>query len=302
MVYGALGFAWHKLTDTYWFLRFHRVLDYEQRQRSLSDSTDINSPGAFTAEKLRKTQSYTAFPHIIKKSTCFGDEPSFNFYRTSCFRIMPHLSEGSFHNEYFPTISVLSRSSQFENYPLNMTCEISSESEDSGWELEINDQTVLHTWPRPRERCPTQNLLQLSPRDGSKHGAYLIWRRNIHEARKRCTKLKRIHRGFNFPNSRWKTWEKKEVYLRWDIPEAFRSRSSLVMSLVDNYDGQICDQHFPSQEPLEAEEVMGHWVNRNRRQSISKQPSFLMVEEVDEENEAKVRVTIWIFRTLPSAS
>ena len=74
--------------------------------------------------------------------------------------------------------------------------------------------------------------------------------------------------------------------------EAFRSRSSFAMSLVDNYDSQICDQHFPSQEPLEAEEVMGHWVNRNRRQSISKQPSFLMVEEVDEENEAKVRVTI----------
>ena len=74
--------------------------------------------------------------------------------------------------------------------------------------------------------------------------------------------------------------------------EAFRSRSSLAMSLVDNYDSQICDQHLPSQEPLEAEEVMGHWVNRNRRQSISKQPSFLMVQEVDEENEAKVRVTI----------
>ena len=63
-------------------------------------------------------------------------------------------------------------------------------------------------------------------------------------------------------------------------------------SLVDNYDSQICDQHFPSQEPLEAEEVMGHWVNRNRRQSIFKQPSFLMVQEVDEENEVKVRVTI----------
>ena len=74
--------------------------------------------------------------------------------------------------------------------------------------------------------------------------------------------------------------------------EAFRSRSSLAMSLVDNYDSQICDQHFPSQERLEAEEVMGHLVNRNRRQSISKQPSFLMVEEVDEEKEAKVRVTI----------
>ena len=40
--------------------------------------------------------------------------------------------------------------------------------------------------------------------------------------------------------------------------EAVRSRSSSVMSLVDNYDSQICDQHFPSQEPLEAEEVTGH--------------------------------------------
>ena len=53
---------------------------------------------------------------------------------------------------------------------------------------------------------------------------------------------------------------------------AFRSRSSLAMSIVDNYDSQICDQHFPSQddnynsqicdqhfpsqESLEAEEVM----------------------------------------------
>ena len=74
--------------------------------------------------------------------------------------------------------------------------------------------------------------------------------------------------------------------------EAVRSRSSSMMSLVDNYDSQICDQHFPSQEPLEAEEVTGHWVNRNRRQSISKQPSFLMVQEVDEENEAMVRVPI----------
>ena len=64
------------------------------------------------------------------------------------------------------------------------------------------------------------------------------------------------------------------------------------MSLVDNYDSQICDQHFPSQERLEAEEVMGHWVNRNRRQSTSKQPLFLMVQEVDEENEAIMRATI----------
>ena len=74
--------------------------------------------------------------------------------------------------------------------------------------------------------------------------------------------------------------------------EAVRSRSSSLMSPVDNYDSQICDQHFPSQEPLEAEEVTGHWVNRNRRQSTSKQPSFLMVQEVDEENEAIMRATI----------
>ena len=57
--------------------------------------------------------------------------------------LCPIYQKGTFNNEYFPTISVLSRSSQFENYPLNMAGEISSESEDSGWELEINDQTVL---------------------------------------------------------------------------------------------------------------------------------------------------------------
>ena len=151
MVYGALVFAKHKLTDTSTdSYVFTELIDYKQRQRSLSDSTVLVSSGAFTAEKLRKTQNHTAFTHIIKKSTCFGDEPSLNLYRTSCFRIMPRLSEGSFHNEYFPTISVLSRSSQFENYPLNMACEISSG--DSGGEPEINDQTVLHTWRRPAQR------------------------------------------------------------------------------------------------------------------------------------------------------
>ena len=103
---------------------------------------------------------------------------------------------------------------------LNISLEISGESEDSGRELEIKDQNVLHTWrSKPRERCPIQNLLRLSPRDGSEHGAYLIWRRSVQEAKKRCTKLKRLHRGFNFPNNRWKTWEKKAVYLRWDTPQ-----------------------------------------------------------------------------------
>ena len=94
MVYGALVFAWHKLTDTYWFLSFHRVLDYEQRQRLLSDSTDLNSPGAFTAEKLRKTQSYTAFPHINKKSTYFDNEPSFNFTEHPASELCPIYQKG----------------------------------------------------------------------------------------------------------------------------------------------------------------------------------------------------------------
>ena len=42
------------------------MIDYKQRQRSLSDSTVLVSSGAFTAEKLRKTQSYTAFPRCTK--------------------------------------------------------------------------------------------------------------------------------------------------------------------------------------------------------------------------------------------
>ena len=78
MVYGALVFAWHKLTDTYWFLRFHRVIDYEDNVRWVIQPTFKNSPGAFTAEKLRKTQSYTAFPHINKKilPSTFTEHPA----------------------------------------------------------------------------------------------------------------------------------------------------------------------------------------------------------------------------------
>ena len=274
------------------------MIDYRQRQRSLSDSTDLNSAGAFTAEntaeKVRKTQSYTAFPHINKNSTCLDDEPSFNLYRTSCFRIMPHLSEGSFHNEYFPTISVLSRSSQFENYPLNMTCEISSESDDSVRELEVNNQTVLHTWRRPAQRTMSYS----EPAPVEPEGRVRTWSLpNLEEKRSRgqetMHKVKASPSRLQFPEQSLKNLrEEGSLSSLGHTSEAVRSRSSSVMSLVDNYDSQICDQHFPSQEPLEAEEVMGHWVNRNRRQSISKQPSFLRVEEVDEENEAMVRVTI----------
>ena len=270
------------------------MIDYKQRQRSLSDSTVLVSSGAFTAEKLRKTQSYTAFPHINKKSTYFDDEPSFNFYRTSCFRIMPHLSEGSFHNEYFPTISVLSRSSQFENYPLNMTCEISSESDDSVRELEVNNQTVLHTWRRPAQRTMSYS----EPAPVEPEGRVRTWSLpNLEEKRSRgqetMHKVKASPSRLQFPEQSLKNLrEEGSLSSLGHTSEAVRSRSSSVMSLVDNYDSQICDQHFPSQEPLEAEEVMGHWVNRNRRQSISKQPSFLMVQEVDEENEAMVRLTI----------
>ena len=106
-------------------------------------------------------------------------------------------------------------------------------------------------------------------------------------------KVKASPSRLQFPeNSSKKLREEGSLSSLRHTSEAVRSRSSSVMSLVDNYDSQICDQHFPSQEPLEAEEVTGHWVNRNRRQSTSKQPSFLMVQEVDEENEAMVRVTI----------
>ena len=268
------------------------MIDYKQRQRSLSDSTVLVSSGAFTAEKLRKTQSYTAFPHIIKKSTCFGDEPSFNLYRTSCFRIMPHLSEGSFHNEYFTTISVLSRSSQFENYPLNMACEISSG--DSGGEPEINDQTVLHTWRRPAQR--TKLYSESAPVEPE--GWVRTW--SLPNMEEKHSKGQETMYKVRASLSRLHFLEQSSKNLREEgslsslghTSEAFRSRSSSAMSLVDNYDSEICDSNFPFQEPLEAEEVMGHWVNRNRRQSISKQPSFLMVQEVDEEKEAKVRVTI----------
>ena len=207
---------------------------------------------------------------------------------------MPLLSEGSFYNEYFPTISVLSRSSQFENYPLNMAGEISSESEDSGWVPEINDQTVLHTWRRPAQRTMSYS----EPAPVEPEGRVQTWSLpNMEEKRSRgqetMHKVKASPSRLQFPEQSLKNLrEEGSLSSLGHTSEAVRSRSSSVMSLVDNYDSQICDQHFPSQEPLEAEEVTGHWANRNRRQSTSKQPSFLMVEEVDEENEAKVRVTI----------
>ena len=171
---------------------------------------------------------------------------------------MPHLSEGSFHNEYFPTISVLSRSSQFENYPLNMTCEISSESDDSVRELEVNNQTVLHTWRRPAQRTMSYS----EPAPVEPEGRVRTWSLpNLEEKRSRgqetMHKVKASPSRLQFPEQSLKNLrEEGSLSSLGHTSEAFRSRSSLAMSLVDNYDSQICDQHFPSQEPLEAEEVM----------------------------------------------
>lgn len=277
--------------EVYQSIALERVSeDSKQRQRSLSDSTDLNSPGVFTDAELRKTQSYTVFPHININSTCRDDEPASSLYRTSCFRIMPHLSEGSFHNEDFPTISVLTRSSQFENYPLNAACEISSESEDSGRELEINEQRVLYTWRRPAQRPRSYSEHALVEPEGRVRTWSLPNMEKCSRGQETMHKVKSAPSRLQFPEQSLKNLrEESSLSSLRDTSEPVRSRSSSVMSLVDNYDSEICDQHFPSQELSDAEEVTGHWINRNRRQSISKQPSFFMVKEVDEENDANVR-------------
>lgn len=257
----------------------------EQRRRSFSDSTTLKTPSVFTAEHLRKTKSYTTFPHINTKSAPTDDELFSFVHRTSCFRIMPHLrSRDSFVDENFPTLSVLSLSSQFENYPLNVACEISSESEDS-LELGANEESVLHSWRKPSSRPRSYSEpVSMGHEPRARAWSFPNMEEKLSRVQETIHKVKASPSRLQFPEQALeKLKEEASSSSRGHSSESVKSRSSSVMSLVDNCDSEFVDQLFSSEESPGGEEVMGHWINRTRRPSITKQPSFSLVKEVVEE-------------------
>lgn len=258
----------------------------EQRRRSFSESSSLKPRSVLTSEHLRKTKSYTSLPHIDTHSAPSDDRPSSYVHRTSCFRMMPHLSQGSVIDENFPTVSVLSLSSQFEDYPSIVACEFSSESEDLET-TDTNNESVLHSWrkssSRPRSysepvemgaemRAKTWSL----PNIDEKH---LRFKETMHKVKTSPSRLQ-------FPEQ---ALEKlREESSRGRSSDSVTSRSSSVMALVENSDSESVDQFSSPQESAGGEEVMGRWVNRYRRPSITKQPSFSLVKEVNEGNKDEV--------------
>ena len=198
---------------------------------------------------------------------------------------MPHLSGDCLADENFPTISVLSLSSLFEDYAQNVECEISSESEDSQ-ELGANVESLLHSWRKPSSRPrsysePVSMAPELPVRTWSlpdmKEKRLSRFQETIYKIQASPSRLRFREQGLE------KLKEEGSVLSEGRLSfESVKSCSSSVMSLVENYDSEVIDQWFASQERLGGDEVMGRWINRPRRNSIPKQPSFSMVKEVEE--------------------
>ena len=269
-----------------WSYALFRSMPDEQRRRSFSDSTTLNTPRIFTAEHLRKTKSYTTFPHINTQSVPRDDELSSFVHRTSCFRIMPHLSGDCLADENFPTVSVLSLSSLFENYAQNIECEISSESEDS-LGLGASEEGVLHSWRKPSSRPrsysePVSMAPELPVRTWSLPN---MEEKRLSRFQETIYKVKASPSRLILREQALEKLKEEASSLSLGLSlESVKSCSSSVMSLVDNYDSEVIDQWFSSQECLGGEDVMGHWINRTRarRHSITKEPSFSLVEEAEE--------------------
>jgi len=200
---------------------------------------------------------------------------------------MPHLSGDCLEDENFPTVSVLSLSSLFENYAQNIECEISSESEDS-LELGAGEEGVLHSWRKPSSSRPRSYSEPVSIAPELPVRTWSL--PNMEE--KRLSRFQETIYKVKASPSRLILREQALEKLKEETSslslglslESVKSCSSSVMSLVDNYDSEVIDQWFSSQECLGSEDVMGHWINRNRtrRHSITKEPSFSLVEEAEE--------------------
>ena len=273
-----------------WSYVLFRSMPNEQRRRSFSDSTTLNTPRISPAEYLRETKSYTTLPHIDRQSAPRDDKLSSFVHRTSCFRIMPHLSGDCLADENFPTISVLSLSSLFEDYTQNIECEISSESEDE-MELGANVESLLHSWRKPPSRPrsfsePVPVAPELPVRTWSLPD---MKEKRLSRFQETIYKVKASPSRLRFREQALEKLKEEGSFLSHGLSfESVKSCSSSVMSLVDNYDNEVIDQWFSSQERLGADEVMGRWINRTRRNSITKQPSFSLVEEAEEVKKCSV--------------
>ena len=282
-----------KLTPAPLFL-FSEV-PQEHRKRSLSDSTSLKSPSIFTAEQLRKTKSYTTFPHIDIQSQ--HTTPS--IHRTFCFRQMPHLSKDAFLDLDYPTVSVMSLSSQVDSYPFNVASEVSSESEDSDKEQGNGVKSVLHSWRRPSGRPRSLSEPVSVAETATRSRTWSL--PDIEEKRLRVNetinKVTASPSRLQFPEQHLeKLKEESGLFCQEQSTQLNKIRSSSVTSVADGWEENSSTNLCFSQEVPSGEEVTGHWINRQRRQSITCPSSFSSVKEVDEGKIEEIGVNFLFYK------
>ena len=277
------------MVNCFFMLSLCSVMPHEHRKRSLSDSTSLKSSSVYSAEQLRKTKSYTTFPHIDTQPqhTCTSFSPS--IHRTSCFRLMPHLSEDSFPDPNYPTISVLSLCTQYENYPVSVAFEISSESEEDSDKEQSSklEERVLHSWRRPscRPRSFSEPIHTVETARRARTWSLPDVEEKSSRDNETMHKVKLSRSRLQFPERPLENL-KEEVSScsQGQSSESVKVGSSSVMSVVDNCEENFGDESFSFQEVSGGEEMIGHWINRTRKQPITKPPSFSSLTEIDEGN------------------
>lgn len=271
-------------------LSLYREIIHGYRKRSQSDAINSKSARTFTAEQLRKHKSYTAFPHIASQSQHKEHTLSPSVHRSSCFRLMPHLSQGSFPDPDFSTVSVLSLSVSFENGTADIACEISSDSEESDQEQSNFAETVLHSWRRPSYRLRAYSEpVSMGISNRARTWSLPAMEEKSSQVNETIHKVKVSPSRLQFPEQ---PLEK--------LKEESTTASTIVycsseMSVEDRCEADCDNEVLYPQAVSDVEEpVTVHWTNRKRRQSFTKHPSLPLLTEIDNDNtELKVIVPVY---------
>ena len=211
---------------------------------------------------------------------------------------MPHLSESSFPDPGYSTVTVLSLSEQFENSPPNLTFEISSDSEDSGREQNNTKETVLHSWRRASNRPRSHSEpIFIETEDRARTWSLPEMEKKSSRVTETMHKVKVSPSRLRFPENTLERLKEElsSPSLAKSIHSSLAVASSSVMSAVDDCEGRSRGSIVYLEAVSGAgEEVTGHWMNRKRTQSIAKPTSVSLLKEIDEKN-TEVEVIVFPF-------
>ena len=205
---------------------------------------------------------------------------------------MPHLSEGSFPDPNFSTVSVLLLSTQFENEPVDIACEFSSDSEASGKEQNNLEETVLHSWRRPSYLFRAQSeLVSLGTSNRGRTWSLPDMKEKSSQVDETIYKVKVSPSRLQFP-------EPPLEKLKEEISAASTEiHCSSVVSVVDRCEANCGSEILYPPTVYDGEELVTvHWTNRKRRQSFTKNPSLSLLTEIDNGN-TELKVIVPVYKT-----